>query len=124
MSFRLLAFTGASTSDKIIFRSASQNDYECKILSVSSNSLDFELPSGIVGGSYTVYIQSGGVNKYVGKTELSIIKPLDININEGTNIYGLITCDGVGVPGVVVSDGYEVVTTDDQGVYQIQSYPS
>lgn len=121
INFRLTAFSGASTSDKMIFRSASQNDYECVIKSVTSNEIKISLPSEIVGGHYTVYIQSNGTNKYVGKTELIILSPLDIDIKEGTNIYGIITCDGVGVPNVVVSDGYEVVTTDSKGVYQIQS---
>ena len=121
ISFRLIASTGATTSDKIILRSASQNDYECKIISVSSSALVFSLPSDIVGGHYTVFIQSNEINKYVGTTDITIIKPLDIEIKEGTNVYGIITCDGEGVPGVVVSDGYEVVTTDSRGVYQIQS---
>ena len=121
ISFRLIATTGATTSDYIVLRSASQNDYVCKIVSVGSNALVFELPSDLVGGRYTVYIQSNGINKYVGATEITVMKSLDIEVKDGTNIYGLITCDGVGVPGVIVSDGYEVVTTDSNGVYQIQS---
>ncbi len=121
ISFRLIATTGATTSDYIVLRSASQNDYVCKIVSVGSNALVFELPSDLVGGRYSVYIQSNGINKYVGATEITVMKSLDIEVKDGTNIYGLITCDGVGVPGVIVSDGYEVVTTDSNGVYQIQS---
>lgn len=44
-----------------------------------------------------------------------------IEISEGTTIYGLVSCDGKGVPGVVVSDGIIVTTTDSEGVYQIAS---
>ena len=39
----------------------------------------------------------------------------------GSTIYGIVTCEGNGVPGVVVSDGIEVVTTDEYGIYQIPS---
>ncbi|WP_295939790.1 calcineurin-like phosphoesterase family protein [uncultured Alistipes sp.] len=42
---------------------------------------------------------------------------------EGTTLYGLIT-DTAGNPvqGVVVSDGYKCVTTDANGVYQMERY--
>ena len=38
---------------------------------------------------------------------------------EAQNISGTITCSGVGVPNVVVSDGYVVTTTDANGKYAI-----
>lgn len=37
------------------------------------------------------------------------------------NITGTITCSGVGVPDVVVSDGYEVTATDANGYYELTS---
>jgi len=37
------------------------------------------------------------------------------------NITGSVTCDGVGVPGVQVSDGIDIVTTDAAGNYRLQS---
>lgn len=39
----------------------------------------------------------------------------------GTTIYGTVTCGGEGVAGVVVSDGYQVVATDDKGRYELKS---
>ncbi len=38
-----------------------------------------------------------------------------------TNIVGTVTCSGVGVEGVVVSDGYVVTTTDANGNYALYS---
>lgn len=38
-----------------------------------------------------------------------------------TNVSGTITCDGQGVAGVAVSDGYEVVLTDGNGHYAMTS---
>lgn len=43
-------------------------------------------------------------------------------INEATNLYGLVknTQSGKGIPGIVVSDGFVCVQTDNNGVYQIE----
>lgn len=38
-----------------------------------------------------------------------------------TTVTGKVTCDGKGVPDVVVSDGVEVVSTDEKGCYSINS---
>lgn len=40
----------------------------------------------------------------------------------GATVYGRVTCGGQGIPGVVVSDGYEVTVTDDRGVYNLKSH--
>lgn len=45
----------------------------------------------------------------------------DIKPSAGSTVYGQVLCGGRGVPGVVVSDGYEVVCTDSNGVYQMAS---
>ncbi|MCQ2156056.1 MAG: calcineurin-like phosphoesterase family protein, partial [Bacteroidales bacterium] len=37
------------------------------------------------------------------------------------NVYGRVQCGGVGIPGVVVTDGYLVTTTDDTGAYALES---
>ena len=37
------------------------------------------------------------------------------------NVSGTITCDGHGIAGVPVSDGYEVVLTDAHGFYTMSS---
>ena len=43
------------------------------------------------------------------------------NFASAQNITGTITCSGVGVPNVVVSDGYVVTTTDENGYYEMTS---
>ena len=37
------------------------------------------------------------------------------------NVTGTVTCGGAGVSGVAVSDGINVVTTDKQGRYALQT---
>ena len=41
-----------------------------------------------------------------------------VNTTRPDNIKGQVTCSGVGVPGVVVTDGYAVTTTDADGIYK------
>ncbi|MCR5408031.1 MAG: calcineurin-like phosphoesterase C-terminal domain-containing protein, partial [Bacteroidales bacterium] len=37
------------------------------------------------------------------------------------NVFGQVTCDGAGVPDVLISDGIEIVKTNAQGNYKLQS---
>ena len=38
--------------------------------------------------------------------------------DRGTTVYGVVQCDGKGIEGVAVTDGYEVTVTDKDGMYQ------
>ena len=49
------------------------------------------------------------------------IKGDGVDLEKGSTVYGKISCDGKGVAGVVVSDGFEVACTDANGVYQLPS---
>ncbi|MBF1061348.1 MAG: calcineurin-like phosphoesterase C-terminal domain-containing protein [Prevotellaceae bacterium] len=46
---------------------------------------------------------------------------LTIQHNTGMNVVGRVTVDGVPRQGVVVSDGVNVITTDEKGEYQMRS---
>ncbi|MDO5443575.1 MAG: calcineurin-like phosphoesterase family protein [Bacteroidia bacterium] len=41
--------------------------------------------------------------------------------DDGSTVYGFVTAGGVGLSGVVVSDGKEVVLTDEDGRYSLKS---
>ena len=46
--------------------------------------------------------------------------PLNTPIQEGNNLYGVVTDpNGAPVGGIVVSDGFSCVATDANGVYQM-----
>ena len=47
--------------------------------------------------------------------------PIVVNPEEGSTVYGIVSCKGKGVPGVNVTDGFEIVTTDKDGIYQLPS---
>ena len=118
----LVGTTNVKSDDQIILRSIANQDYVCPIVSVKDGSfIEFALADGIVSGTYKLYVRRGSTNHYVGTTNLNLIKPLVVEPAAGTTIYGMVTCDGEGVPGVLVSDGKEIVKTDGNGIYQLAS---
>lgn len=121
VTLNLRGDTKITTSDEVVLKSVSNNDFSCRIVSVSSSKLVFTMNPEVVNGKYTFYIARNSVLKKVGTTEISIFKSIDVEIPDGVNIYGLVYCGDRPVPGVIVSDGYEVTKTDDNGVYMIKS---
>ncbi|MBR5700510.1 MAG: calcineurin-like phosphoesterase C-terminal domain-containing protein [Bacteroidales bacterium] len=117
----LIGDTHILKTDEIVFQSVSNNSFACSIASVTTKKLVFTLNEGLVNGQYTFFVKRGSTRKKVGTTELSLIVPVTVELPEGTNIYGRIACGDNPVPGVIVSDGYEVTTTNDQGIYFMNS---
>ncbi len=122
LTFTLRGKTNFSADDQVILRSASNTDFVCPMVSFNDGtSMVVRLPENIVSGSYKVYVKHGGQNYYVSQFNLTILKPLVIEPANGVNIYGIVQCDGKGVPNVLVSDGSDIVKTDENGIYQIKS---
>ena len=122
LTFTLRGKTHFSADDQVILRSASNTDYPCTMVSFNDGtSMVVRLPENIVSGSYKVYVKHGGQNYYVSQFNLTILKPLVIEPANGVNIYGIVQCDGKGVPNVLVSDGSDIVKTDENGIYQLKS---
>lgn len=94
----------------------------CKILSVSSEKISVGLYSGFVEGLHKVSIQRGLDILNLGTANITF-KVFDDGVKpaSGSSVYGKVSCDGKGLAGVVVSDGVEVVQTDENGVYQMTS---
>ncbi len=57
----------------------------------------------------------------LGTSTINIIVSSDIPDKDGMTIKGIVHSNGTGIPGVVVSDGYEVTTTDENGIYYLPS---
>ncbi|MBO6169595.1 MAG: calcineurin-like phosphoesterase C-terminal domain-containing protein [Bacteroidales bacterium] len=114
--------TNVKTTDVVLLRSSANMDFNCPILSIEEgSSLEFSLPEDLLGGNFKVYIRRDGLNYYVGQTQISILKALTIEPEAGTNVYGIVECNGKGVPGVLLSDGDIFVRTNANGIYQMQS---
>ena len=79
-----------------------------------------------------IYVIETGKSNSVLRSSLLVMPPVylddfkvdekqEVEEKEGYNVYGLVSCDGVGVSGVVISDGVEVTATDENGVYYLKS---
>jgi len=95
--------------------------YNCAVISVTESTVTFSLPVDITTGNYRITVKRGNESMLLGSFLLNIT--LDTNIPDvpGMTIKGIVYCDGEGVPGVVVSDGYEVTATDNNGIYYLPS---
>lgn len=88
---------------------------------VSKTEVSVAMPKSIVSGQYSLTVKRDSQKKALGTVTFNITEKKEFTPSEGTTVYGKITCDGEPVPGVVVSDGAEVVLTGSNGYYEIKS---
>ncbi|MGN0188511.1 MAG: calcineurin-like phosphoesterase C-terminal domain-containing protein, partial [Candidatus Cryptobacteroides sp.] len=104
---------------QVLFRKGTELAKKCQVTASSAESFTISLPEGLENAVYTIYINRGKELKEMG--QMKVVLTDGIAPEEGCNVYGKVTCNGVGVPDVVISDGFEVVRTDADGVYQMAS---
>ncbi len=118
-SFRVKFEKYPLATDKIAFENTQGKKSEFP-LTISGKRVDVVLSQSIVSGSYKIYVTRGSASLLMGETSL-LVKSVDMELSPSTTVYGVVTSDGAPLKGVVVSDGVEVVTTDDKGLYQLAS---
>ena len=96
-------------------------EYISIVVSVTEQSVTFSLPDGIHSGKYTLTVSRGEESMLLGSVTINIVADTDIPDKPGMTIKGVVYCDGAGIPGVTVSDGYEVTVTDEDGIYYLAS---
>ena len=126
MTFRVMFGKAPLKTDVVLLGDPTGNLRTCPIIEVSQQSFKISLFDGMVSGDYNVYIQRGSQKKMLGIMTVTITyksenENKEIELNDGNNVYGIVSCGTEGIPGVVVSDGVEVVQTDVDGVYQFKS---
>lgn len=114
--------TNIVATDQVMIRTVAGDESFCEIADLKDGSrMTITFPKGVVSGYYKMYISRGGINHYVGEFTLSVLKSLVVEPAEGTTVYGIVQCNGEGVPNVLVSDGDQIAKTDENGIYQLQS---
>ncbi|MCM1348897.1 MAG: calcineurin-like phosphoesterase family protein [Firmicutes bacterium] len=109
------------TSDFFYLQNGSGVSYECTIEAATPQNFTIKVPSNLTNGSYRVYMRRGDHRKDFGQTSIQIVDHI-VEPAEGSTIYGLIsTPDGKGVANIPVSDGFDIVLTDSEGIYQLKS---
>lgn len=108
-------------SDVMMLTSVGGTSTLNKIENTSAESFTVRLGKDIVSGQYQVYLRRDQRKKSCGTTYLNVVSAIDFEPDKNSTVYGKVSCDGKGIAGVVVSDGVVVTTTDDKGIYQLQS---
>ncbi|MCX6333546.1 MAG: calcineurin-like phosphoesterase family protein [Bacteroidia bacterium] len=114
---------GFEVGDLIVFtlKGDAGTEYTSTVTSVTASTVTFTLPDGISSGIYTISVERGDESLALGTVTINVLANLDIPDISGMTVKGVVYCDGYGLPGVVVSDGFEVSTTDASGIYYLPS---
>jgi len=119
----ILTGSGFAVNDQIVFvlTTDAGKVYTATVTSVTGQSATFTLPAGIPSGTYRLTVKRGDDSMVLGTVTVNVIANNTIPDKPGMTLKGVVSCDGEGVPGVVVSDGVEVTVTDSQGIYYLPS---
>ena len=98
----------------------------CPVINIKSTSFDVDITSlwedNFWTGIYDVRLIRGEKASKKGQSRITVVAADDgLRPADDATVYGRILCSGIGVPDVVVSDGVEVVKSDEHGVYQLNS---
>ncbi len=106
---------------KLVLSSDASVYYVGIVVSVTETTVTFTLPAGVTTDTYKVTVIRGDQSLYLGTVTINIISGTSVPDKEGMTVKGIVYCNGEGIPGVVVSDGYLVTTTDEDGIYYLAS---
>ncbi|WP_423128386.1 calcineurin-like phosphoesterase C-terminal domain-containing protein [Gaoshiqia sp. Z1-71] len=114
---------GFRVGDQISLTSSSDATkvYSAAVKSVTEQTATFSLPGAISSGSYKITVSRGTDSLLLGSFMLNLVANTNIPDKAGMTVKGVVYCDGAGIPDVVVSDGYELTKTDQNGVYYLPS---
>ena len=126
LSCSFISGYGPLATDEIVLRRESLDDVVLPIKSLEKTAFSYTLPKQFDFDTYSFCLRRDGSLRGFGKvtyvqegSQGSEDNP--IGPEAGSTVWGLVSCEGKGIPGVVVSDGVEVVQTDSRGVYQMHS---
>ena len=111
------------SSNAVIAVESSQPSWcSANVIAGSKNSYDIEISvkkNTLIGGQGRlayITVSAGNAKPVIIEVKQNASSPVP-----GMSVYGWVSCNNTGVPGVVVSDGYEVTVTDADGVYYLPS---
>lgn len=112
---------GFMAGDQIIFEYLT-NRYTVDAKVVTDSNIVIVLPEDLISGStYRVTVKRGTQSSTLGSTVINIYFNANIPDREGMTIKGSVYAAGIGLANVVVSDGFEVTKTDENGIYYLPS---
>ena len=121
MEIPVTQVTGVTTDDRLVMKLVGGREYEFPVTAVTDDFIRIQADNRVTTGFYSLFLIHDGRRYFIGQSNIDLEAPVVIDPEPGVNLCGVVRCDGAGVPGVLVSDGSEIVETDAQGVYQIKS---
>ncbi len=114
---------GFKIGDQIVLLSTTDGsiEYTITVSIVSELSATFEIPAEFSSGSYRITVVRLLESQVLGTVFINVTSDTDIPDIDGMTIKGQVYCNGEGLSGVVVSDGYELTVTDENGIYYLPS---
>ena len=112
----------APRANDMIVLNGPQGLHYCKITDLSQDAFTIRLYDNFANGEHSISVQRGLSSVLVGKTDI-IIEKYDDGVHpiEGSTVYGKVFCGDEPIKNVVISDGVNVTTTDENGIYQLDS---
>lgn len=110
---------GFEIGDVITFKST--ETYSTTVSVINATLVSFSLPESIIDGSYSLSVSRGSQSMALGSVEVTIKFADELPNIAGMSIKGVVSCNGEGISNVVVSDGYQVTTTNADGIYYLPS---
>lgn len=121
-SFQILGKENVKTGDAVIAKSLSGKTYTLAVTNITSKTFDVVFPKDFASGKYSLSIVRNGKEVQLGLVQINVTyNGAEIELDPSTTVYGWVRCGDAPVADVVVSDGYEVVKTDKDGLYQMAS---
>lgn len=116
---------GFATGDQLYFESRTNltatGKYTINSKTVTTDHIVFVFPIDLPSDSYRISVKRGTEAFLLGTSIVNLYFNADIPDKTGMTVKGVVYANGVGLPNVVVSDGFEVATTDQNGVYYLPS---
>lgn len=109
---------GFREGDKLYFISDDGTGFEALSVSPSGDALVFHLPEKLYPGDWNLRLVRGEEYQNLGCRTVICDNPASL---EGQNVRGKVSCEGVALPRVVVSDGFRMTVTDLNGEYRLCS---
>lgn len=121
IDFKVVDGKAPAQTDMIILNGPAGQKF-CKIKTISGNVVSVELYAGVKEGQHKVSVQRSLDIKSLGTTNIKFkVNDDGVHAESGSSVYGKVACNGKGIEGAVISDGFEVVVTNKDGVYQMKS---
>ena len=114
---------GFAVGDQVIFDPliTSNARTTINIERVSADSVVFALPEQLVTAEYRISVRRGSRTVTIGQIALNFVFNANIPNKNGMTIKGTVFSGAAGLANIVVSDGFEVTKTDENGIYYLPS---